>query len=154
MLHMKHFSRYNRKSVKWWSYHDDKILIECNIWKSYCMENFAVIEIYVLHSDFLCCMENFVKFHCSRQIFVHIKFYMFHVKTCKSVKQLTKTGKNFYASSTRAGKAEKFHRKNWKTIDFKQWIYKLEGFIFRIDSQRHFLQQKDRILEQGLVFFR
>ena len=54
---------HNSRSVKRVNYHDDKILMACNIWKwACCMKNFVKIETYLLHSDSVCCMQNSVKF--------------------------------------------------------------------------------------------
>ena len=72
------------------------------------MENFTCCMKNFLKSKYVCCIEilyvawkNFVKIPCSSQNFMHIKFYMHHVKTCKKCQATYKNLQNFYATSTK-----------------------------------------------------
>ena len=64
-----------------------------------CIANFVENEICLPHSDFARCIDKFVKIPCRNQIFMHIKFYMHHLKTCNKCQATEKTCKTSIATT-------------------------------------------------------
>ena len=82
------------------NYHNDKVLIACNIWKI--LQAACIIFINsvncLLPSDFVCCMQNFWK-NSQQQSNCLV---MYQVKTCKKYKATYRNMENFNTSSTGA----------------------------------------------------
>ena len=58
---------------------------------TYCMEHFVKVEICLLHSDFVCCIEKFHKSSMLQSSFHAYKIYMHHAETCKKCQVTYKT---------------------------------------------------------------
>ena len=132
---MKPFRQHKGKSVKWINYNKDGILIAPIIWK--------------------CAWKNFVKIFCSSWIFMHVKFYMHHMKTCKKMW-------NFYASSTRVNDAYlswKIFKKTWREIwssetSTAMFVWKrFKKIVFVVNSAPHFYFNVQRSISFFSFFF-